>query len=261
MNNLSKTLFIPFYFKYLESIKKNKKFYDKEAVNFFSNKNNLKILDFNLIEKDINSFNGVISRTLIIDKYLKNILNTEKCNVFNIGCGLDFRNRRLGLEKINWFNIDLPEVIKYREVFNNKLYNEKDISANILETDKWDFIPCENNIFIFEGILMFFKEENVKAIIKTLKNKSKKSWFIIETLYKFENMKHPSVNRAVDESLTFKWGTVNLEKFAQDLGLILVNSEKMMDDIFDLESGFPMLSSELKNNLIENCRISLFKSL
>ena len=45
MESIAKTLFIPFYFRYLESISK-KEIYDNEAVEFFKNLDNLNLINF-----------------------------------------------------------------------------------------------------------------------------------------------------------------------------------------------------------------------
>ena len=75
MSNLSKTLFIPFYFKYLESVGE-KKIYDKEAVEFFSKKENiLEDVDKSVCKVDLPTNN--IRVKFILDKIL-NINNIDK---------------------------------------------------------------------------------------------------------------------------------------------------------------------------------------
>ena len=85
MKNLSKTFFIPLYFKYKESIN-DKRIYDEEAVNFFKNNPDIIKNELKDIEVDKESFERIIKRSLIIDKFLIEILNKENIDfIFNIG--------------------------------------------------------------------------------------------------------------------------------------------------------------------------------
>lgn len=262
MNILSKTLFIPFYFKYKESVGE-KNIYDAEAVKFFSDNKNRDIINFSELDKDKNSFTGVISRTMLIDDYLRKILEDKekKFNVFNVGCGLDCRNKRLSLSNVTWTNIDLPEVIEYRNNILPLQPNEKNISADITKTAEWDFIPFENNIFIFEGILMFFEEEKIKELLKNLVKKSKTSWFIIESSPNFSDIKHPSVS-SISSEIKFKWGCNDIKSFAEKIDMEYIGSrrmEELLKDRWDY-SFFDKLGPEIRDHIVLNCRITLLKN-
>lgn len=258
MENLSKTLFIPFYFKYLESIGE-KEIIEKEAVEFFSREENKNILNFSSIEKDKNSFIGIIARTKIIDEYLLQLLKDKKIdNIFNIGCGLDFRNRRLKVEK-NWYNIDLKEVIEFRKKEFSKYIYEKNICGNILEIEKWDFIPKEKNLFIFEGILMYFSKEEVYKIIEKLKNKSGKSYFIIETMAEeLAQINHKAVHE-VDKNIGFRWGVNDILKFSKDTQLKCLSSKKYIDYLKERWEENKEGETELEKKIKENCRANLLE--
>lgn len=260
MSNLSKTLFIPFYFKYLESVGE-KKIYDKEAVEFFSKKENKEILNFSVIEKDIYSFNGVLARTQIIDEYLEKLIKEDKVdNIFNIGCGLDFRNRRLKIDK-NWYNIDLKEVLTFREKEFSTYNFEENIFGNILEVEKWDFIPKQRNLFIFEGILMYFSKNDVYSILEKLKIKSEKAYFIIESMPKeLIKIKHQSVNE-IDESIKFKWGINDIKEMTDDTKLNCLSSKKHIEYLQERwEKNKKKKETEIEKKIKENCRVSLFES-
>ncbi|MCJ8342558.1 MAG: class I SAM-dependent methyltransferase [Cetobacterium sp.] len=259
MNEISKTLFIPFYFKYKESNGK-KTLYDKEAIDFFSKKQNKNILNFPLIDKDINSFIGILSRTHIIDLYLLDLIDLYKIdNIFNIGCGLDFRNRRLDIKK-SWFNIDLDEVISFRNNNFSPFPYETNIKANILNTINWNFIPYSTNVFILEGILMYFSEEEVYTIIRNLINKSKKAYFIIETSpEEMTLIKHPSVE-TINKNLYFKWGTNNISSFSEKVNLKCLKSNKHIDFYKDRWIT-PDKENEINKIIKNNFRVSLFESI
>lgn len=248
MKNISKTLFIPFYCRFKESTG-SKLIYDREAVDFFQSKKYKNIIDFSTIDK--NTLAGTIARTLLIDKYLlsaldKNISENKKCNVFNIGCGLDFRNRRLNLSDISWTNIDLPEVIEFRKNNFKTFENEQNISVDIDSIDKWNFIPFENNIFILEGILMYFDEEHIIKFIKKLVKQSKKCWFIIETVPEItKTITNPSVKK-ISSEIIFKWGCNNIDKFANSLNLCYLEGTSTVEILKD-RWDFIELEKYMKN--------------
>lgn len=257
MKNLSKTLFIPLYFRYKESIGQ-KAIYDEEAVTYFNNSNILDLLDFSIFDKDEHAYIGTLARTKIVDDFLLELLKKPIDNIFNIGCGLDFRNRRLKIEK-NWYNIDLASVIQLRRATFSTLINEKDIEANILESKKWDFISNEINIFILEGVSMYLEEKELIDFINDMCNFSKKAYFIIETApFEATQMQHPSV-KSLDNKIVFKWGTNDIEKFAKNAGIKCLKSLRHVDVLKERWTKNPN-EPEFVKILKNNYRISLFEN-
>ena len=61
--------------------------------------------------------NGVIARTIVLDKLVKTYLSAHPGAVaVNIACGLDTRCYRMqGYQ--HWYNLDLPETIAVRRMF------------------------------------------------------------------------------------------------------------------------------------------------
>lgn len=225
MKNLSKTFFIPLYFKYKESIN-DKRIYDEEAVNFFKNNPDIIKNELKDIEVDKESFERIIKRSLIIDKFLIEILNKENIDfIFNIGCGLDFRNRRLEIKDKVWYNLDLSEVIDYRNEMISSYPNEYNISGNILETDFWEKFPKGRAIFIFEGILMFFEKEEVYKTLENISKKFQDSFYIIHTFPEKELI-IKSINALSKENL-IKWRNSNPEILEEDLKLKYLKGENL----------------------------------
>lgn len=259
MTNISKTLFIPFYFKYKESIGE-KTLYEKEAVDFFSDNSNLNIIDFRKVEKEKNSFVGVLARTKLVDSFLLNLINSKNINnIFNIGAGLDFRNRRLKISH-SWYNIDLPEVIKFRNTNFTSNSNEKNIIANIFDTYNWNFIPYETNIFIFEGVLIYFNKEQIINIIKNLSEKSKKAYFIFDTCpEEVVTLKQNSV-KAIKNKVQIQWGTNNASNFFENSNLKCLESKRWIDlypDRWDLDV---VENETLRKSLNDNLKVHIFES-
>ena len=59
---------------------------------------------------------SVIIRTLIIDKFILDLIPNDIDTVINLGAGLDTRPYRLGLPKnLRWIEIDFPTIIKLKK--------------------------------------------------------------------------------------------------------------------------------------------------
>ena len=71
--------------------------------------------DFSLADNDRAMHDGVIARTIVLDRMTKSWLDKNPGAVIvNIACGLDTRCYRVK-EFSHWYNIDLPETIAVRE--------------------------------------------------------------------------------------------------------------------------------------------------
>lgn len=259
MTGLSKTLFIPLYFKYKESIGK-KEIYDQFSVDLFKNKV-LTASNFKIFDSDLNSFNGVISRTIIIDNILEEELKKNDYDfIASLGCGLDFRNRRLDI-KLPWFNVDLPEVIEYREELINRTVTEVNISGDILEPKFITSFPQGKGIFIFEGILMYFTKDEVYSILKKLASKFPGSLIIVEVCPdQITNIKNKNESiQALEDNICFKWGNNDPYKIENEIeNLVYEKGFKIMDT---LKSRWNFLETPTTEemNIFNNFRIDKYK--
>jgi O-methyltransferase involved in polyketide biosynthesis len=63
------------------------------------------------------SHEGVIARTILFDETVKKLLwKYPDAVCINIGCGLDDRFTRVDNGKIQWFNVDLADLIEIRKI-------------------------------------------------------------------------------------------------------------------------------------------------
>ena len=73
--------------------------------------------DFSLADKDSAMHNGVIARTIVLDRLAGKFLRLHPGAVaVNIACGLDTRCYRMKGYS-HWYNLDLPETIEVRRHF------------------------------------------------------------------------------------------------------------------------------------------------
>ena len=159
------TLLIPLYCK---AQKENPIFFDEKAQEI------LQRIDYDFAQLNIpqKTCLTLCLRARQMDDYTREFLaNDPKSTVVHLGCGLDSRYSRVGNDEVEWYDLDMPEVIELRR----KFYEETDkyhllaFSATDL---RWiDIISSTGQpvLVIAEGLLMYLTEEEVKALILNLK--------------------------------------------------------------------------------------------
>ncbi len=93
--------------------------------------------------------------------------------VVHIGCGLDTRFERVDNGQVEWYDLDLPEVIDLRrELIGGKGGRYHLLAGSALE-DAWlnavDAYRPRHFLFLAEGVFMYFTEAEVKSLVLRLK--------------------------------------------------------------------------------------------
>lgn len=74
--------------------------------------------DFSMADKDALMGNGVLARTILLDRMVKQFIDENpKGTVVNIACGLDTRFYRVDNGSVRWYNLDLRRRLRYAAVF------------------------------------------------------------------------------------------------------------------------------------------------
>ncbi len=121
LEGVPETLLIPLWARAVESKQENPIIIDDLSIEMIE-----KIeYDFSKFDKAWMSQTGVVIRTELLDKATDAfICRNPDAVIINIGCGLDTRFFRVDNGRINWYDLDLPEVIK---LGNNFLRKQTDI--------------------------------------------------------------------------------------------------------------------------------------
>lgn len=169
--------------------------------------------DFSLADKDSAMHNGVIARTIVLDKLAKEYLaKLKNAVVVNIACGLDTRCYRMDGYS-HWYNLDLPETIAVR----SKILSPTDKISQIPMSamDDWSGEIAEKNVpalVIIEGLTMYLTENDVKQIFKVIGERFEHAVVLVETM-------NPMVAKRIKEKsiegskAKFTWGVKNGEEF------------------------------------------------
>jgi O-methyltransferase involved in polyketide biosynthesis len=120
-----------------------------------------------LFEKKVKS--NLVAHTALrakkYDNYIRNFLNQfPEAVVVNIGCGLDDRFERVDNGKVTFYDLDLPDIINIkRQIFPEKeRYTQ--IARSVFDFDWMDSIQNDHVILVAEGVFMYCREQDVKAL-------------------------------------------------------------------------------------------------
>jgi O-methyltransferase involved in polyketide biosynthesis len=199
------TLLVPLYCKALESKKSHPIIEDKKALEIIA-----KIeYEFERLKIPKQTFVTICIRAKIFDNYAKYFLKVDSETSFvHIGSGLDSRFLRVDNGKLQWYELDYPDVIKLRKLF----YEESDryhfIGSGVMNLDWIQRIVKRDHPYVFlaEGLFMYLKEEEVKNLIFTLQKEFPGSYLVFDTYSATtaKNVKnHPSLKKI---GVEVKWG-------------------------------------------------------
>ena len=106
------------------------------------------------------------------DQYIRHFIHRfPDAAVVNIGCGLDHRFERVDNGKISFYDLDLPGIMEIkRQIFPvTKRYHQ--VPQSVFEFDWMDKIKNKHVILVAEGVFMYCREEDVKALFLMLQEK------------------------------------------------------------------------------------------
>jgi O-methyltransferase involved in polyketide biosynthesis len=172
LGDVQTTALIPLAVKANETMRKNARIKDRKAVEIIRTLN----IDTSKYDKFM-SHEGVIARTIMLDRQLKGIIKKAPDTVIvNVGAGFDDRFSRVDNGRILWFDLDLPDAIAARR----KAFTERDrvtmIAGSALEDDWCALVRSaligrkSKPVFIAEGLFMYLTLDQIRTFLEVLKN-------------------------------------------------------------------------------------------
>jgi O-methyltransferase involved in polyketide biosynthesis len=172
--------------------------------------------DFQKFLQEKSSQTAVCIRGKAFDRIVSEFLQTHPhIPVVEIGVGLNTRFERLDNGSLRWFDLDLPDAMTVRKSFFEESDRRQFISASVLETEWIESVKASTDgpiLFIAEGVLLFFSEQQVKALFATLAAQFPGSWIVFDAIsqlllavrHRFDAVKHTSAK--------FQWGIRNIQE-------------------------------------------------
>ncbi len=92
--------------------------------------------------------------------------------VVHIGCGLDTRFERVDNGKVEWYDLDLPEVIELRQkLLGREGERHHVLGCSVLEPVWIETVSAHQPrpfLFLAEGVFMYFTQSQVKSLVLML---------------------------------------------------------------------------------------------
>jgi methyltransferase (TIGR00027 family) len=173
LSGVAETLLMTLYIRAMESQRPDALIKDEKAVALVTQMS----YDFDRVRQvqmDEDDKVTVILRNLEFDRYARDFLARHpEAVVVHIGCGLDSRFERVDNGQVEWYDLDLPEVIELRRKFigdEGKRYHLLGCSA--FDSAWLDAVSAHRQrpfLFMAEGVLMYFEEAQVKSLVLMLR--------------------------------------------------------------------------------------------
>lgn len=168
-DDVADTLFITLYMRHLESQREDRIIDDPEASRLVS----LIDYDFSKYDKATRSQVGTCIRVRHFDALTRRFLDEhDDPVVVSLGCGLDSRGSRVGIDKGVLYNVDLPEVMELRDQLLPPDERNVSVHRSLFDTGWADEIrdrhPDAAFLVLSEGVLMYFPEEDVRPVLERI---------------------------------------------------------------------------------------------
>ncbi len=174
LSGVAETLLLPLYIRAMESQRPDALIKDDKAVALIKTLNP----DASWIKKmrvGEDDMVGLILRNREFDHYVHEFLaRYPEAVVVHIGCGLDARFERIDNGTVEWYDLDLPEVIELREkLIGIEGTRYHFLSCSVFDNAWLDTVSVHRQrpfLFLAEGVLMYFEETQVKSLFLALRD-------------------------------------------------------------------------------------------
>jgi O-methyltransferase involved in polyketide biosynthesis len=120
------------------------------------------------------------------DEYARAFLKTHPNGIIvNIGCGMDSRFQRIDNSKVVFFDLDLPEMMAFR----NQFYQENDryhmVAASVFDYTWMDWVSKIGKcpiLFLVEGVFMYLDGDKVRDLVLKLQSRFPGSELVCEVV-------------------------------------------------------------------------------
>lgn len=185
LTDVSETLLIPLYSRAFETQSEHPLINDQKAVEITTQLNTLfatsqvplhrqlaKGKIRRTSNKKLSAFLALRSRRF--DRYCQEFLqHAPQGIVVELGCGLSSRFSRVDDGTVEWYDLDLPEVIAVRKLFFPQTPRSHMIPSSVLDFHWMDLLASTQTpvLFIAEGLLMYLHEAEVKSLVLELQRR------------------------------------------------------------------------------------------
>ncbi|MFX1517012.1 MAG: class I SAM-dependent methyltransferase, partial [Promethearchaeota archaeon] len=160
-------------------------------------------IEFEKLHEVVDEFLGlsIIIRARVFDDFIKQFIEKfPRASIVNLGCGLDTTFYRIDNGSIDWYNLDLPDAIKYRNIVISPARRCFSIANSIFDYSWMDNINYEKEkgiLFISGGLFYYFEERKVSELIVKMAAHFKRGELIFDN---FSGLGNIILNRKLRET-------------------------------------------------------------
>ncbi|MFB0520565.1 MAG: class I SAM-dependent methyltransferase [Desulfatiglandales bacterium] len=162
------TLLVPLYCKAVEGQRAHPILVDEKSQEIIE----LIDYDFSQLKIPYGTRVTLCLRAKKLDAYAREFIAAHPGSlVLHLGCGLDSRYSRVKNKDVEWYDLDMPAVIDLRKKFFQETDTYHMIPSSVTDFNWMTAIspPARPVLVIAEGLLMYLREEEVKALILKLR--------------------------------------------------------------------------------------------
>jgi O-methyltransferase involved in polyketide biosynthesis len=174
LSGLSETYLAPLYWKAMETQRPDAMIKDEKAVALVKQMS----LDFSGVRQIpmselLQAMRIIFTREM--DRYARDFLSCHpEARVVHIGCGLDSRFERVDNGQVDWYDLDLPEVIELRrKLIGDEGERHHLLGCSVLEEAWLETVKIHLPrpiLFLAETVFVYFIQAQVKSLVLTLRD-------------------------------------------------------------------------------------------
>ncbi len=168
LNAVSQTLLIPLYFRAMESQRPDALVRDPKAVELVGQLD----CDFSGVRRLKGEQVNYLLRMREFDRLARAFLAEHPDGVIvDLGCGLDTRFERVDNGHVEWYGLDLPEVIELRKELLDETPRSHFIGCSVLDFSWMDALSGQAGrhiLFLAEAVLVYLDEAGVQRLVQAL---------------------------------------------------------------------------------------------
>lgn len=184
---LQESLILPLWARAMETDKKHPIIHDPIAKKIISSLD----YDFSQIESNKEFANNQqiqwALRAYHFDCKIREFLeHNDNATVINIGAGLDATFHRVDNGKVEWINIELPDVAHLREQIVPDMEREKTIATSVFDYNWMDDIVEQTKnrsiMFMAAGVFFYFSKAEMRRLLSKMADRFPKSQIVFDVL-------------------------------------------------------------------------------
>lgn len=185
LNGVPETLLIPLFYRAKETQSSNPLICDKKAVEIVDSLQ----YDFSMCNKWLTQI-SVVSRLEIFQDAIKDFLKENPdAIVINIAAGLDNLFDDVDNGRVQWFDLDFPQVIDIRKKYIKETERRKFIASDALDFNWMNTPEIKNTdkpvLVVAEGLLPYLPEEKARLLLSTIADNFKNCRVILDIFGSF----------------------------------------------------------------------------